>query len=80
MIVRFKVYSEVSRNGDFDPKEAREVAIRANAIDAIEPPSEENSEGKPDEKSVPQLHVAGRVYMLAESWEYAVTKWERALR
>lgn len=79
MIVRFKVYPEVSRDGYFDPKEAKEVAIHANAIDAIDPPREE-SKGEPDENSVPQLHVAGRIYMLAESWDFAVTKWERALR
>jgi len=77
MIIHFLVYNEVSRDGTLNRENTRLVAIRAEAIDTIESPVEANEQ--PDEKSVPQLHVAGRIYLLAEVWEHAVEKWGKGM-
>lgn len=74
MILEFQVYNVVYSDGKLRSGDVRRVAVLATAIQAIEAPLEDRG-GLPDEKSVPQLHVRGSVYLLAEPWERAVERW-----
>lgn len=78
LLVQFQVYND-DIGGTYAPGDSRVIAVRADAITAIESPADRAEEGTPTRRNSASLVVGDRVYALAESWEHAVEKWEDAL-